>query len=167
MDKLIEMDGWIEDEEFHCEKCGKVFSLRIQNTGEYDYDEGAGCCEKCYKFFCEICGNWHIYGGRYKRICETCFNEEMLDSFSEWYDIFEDEYCDRQCDDCPFFFKKGCMMILLKELVDMAFHTTEIKQRELERIQKRNREAVKKWEDELREAGAKPSQKRSPNGGIL
>jgi hypothetical protein len=142
----------MEDEECRCEKCGKVFSLRMQNTGEYDYDEGNGCCENCYKFFCEDCGKWHIYGGRYKRICETCFNEEMLDSFSEWHDIFEDEYCDKQCDDCPFFFKKGCMMILLKELVDMAFYTEDLKKREIDRIQDKNRKAEKEWQKQLHEA---------------
>jgi hypothetical protein len=144
-------DRLIEDEECRCEKCGKTFYLRIQSTGEYDYDEWCGCCEKCYKFFCEDCGNWHIYGGRYKRICEPCFNEEMLDSFSEWYDIFKDEYCDKECDDCPFFFKKGCMMILLKELVDMAFYTKELKDRELKKIQEKNRKAEKEWANELHE----------------
>lgn len=146
------MSGWMVDEECHCDNCGKVFYMRTQNNGEYDYDEGYGCCEKCYKFFCDDCGQWRTYGERYKKICKTCFDEEMLDAFWEWYDIFEDEYCENKCDNCSFFFKKGCMMILLKELVDMTFYTKEVKEVELKRIQDKNRRAEKEWEKQLHEA---------------
>jgi hypothetical protein len=142
-----------EDEVCHCKKCNKEIIMRVQdNNGEVDFDPGEGRCEICYGIFCEKCGNWHTYGGKYKKICKTCFNEEVLNNFTKWHDIFEDEYCDRQCDDCPFFFKKGCMMILLEELVDMAFHTKELKQIELERLQRRNRKAEKEWENQVHEA---------------
>jgi hypothetical protein len=76
----------------------------------------------------------------------------MLAAFLEWHDIFEDEYCEKQCDDCPFFFKKGCMMMLLKELVDMTFHTKELKKVELNRIQDKNQETEKEWARQLHEA---------------
>jgi hypothetical protein len=143
----------IEDEIYHCSKCDKEVIMRIQdNNGEFDFDPGEGRCEICSSIFCEKCGNWHTYSNKYKRICETCFNEEILDGFSEWYDIFEDEYCDNQCDDCPFFFKKGCMMILLKELIDMAFYTKELKDRELKRVQDKNRKAEKELVKQLHEA---------------
>jgi len=33
------------NEEFHCEKCGIVFSMQVQNNGKFDYDDGTGCCE--------------------------------------------------------------------------------------------------------------------------
>jgi hypothetical protein len=141
-----------EDEEYHCAKCGKHFYQRIKDSGDIDFDEGAGRCGICNKCFCEECGQWHTYGGKYKRICKTCFDGEILDSFSKWYDIFKDEYCDIQCDDCPFFFKKGCMMILLQELVDMAFHTKELKEVELRRLQDKNRRAEEEWERHLHEA---------------
>jgi hypothetical protein len=175
MDPIEEMDYEymaascdMPDEEYTCHKCGKKFYMRIQDDGRgLDFDEGTGRCEACGKPFCADCGEWRSYGEEYKKICKTCFNQELLYNFLDWYEIFEDGYCDRQCDDCQFFFKKGCMMMLLRDLVDTAFHTDEIKQKELKRRQKRNMEAEKEWEDELREAGVKPSTKRSPTGSIL
>jgi hypothetical protein len=142
-----------EDEICHCSKCNKEVIMHIQdNNGEYDFDSGEGRCEICYCIFCEKCGKWHTYGDKYKKICETCFNEEALNGFTEWHDIFEEWYCDNQCDDCPFFFKKGCIMMLLKELVAMAFHTKELKEIELKRIHDKNRKAEKEWEKQLHES---------------
>jgi hypothetical protein len=43
--------------------------------------------------------------------------------------------------------------MLLRDLVDTAFHTEEVKKKELNRIQKKNQEAEKLWETELRNAG--------------
>jgi hypothetical protein len=152
--------GGYEDEEYHCSKCGKVFYLRYQDVGGIGFDSGYGQCPICHNHFCDECAQWHSYGDRYKKICKTCFNQEIINDFSDWYDIFNKEYCDRQCDDCPFFFKKGCMMILLHELVDVAFHTEDIKKIELERLQKMNRKAEKLWEEELRNAGIQPRSNR-------
>ncbi|MDR1219680.1 MAG: hypothetical protein LBK73_08745 [Treponema sp.] len=157
--EAIFSEGGYEDEEYTCHKCGKKFYLRVQDDGRgLDFDEGAGLCDVCGKPFCADCGEWRTYGNKYKKICTTCFNENILYDFAEWHDIFENEYCDRQCDGCPFFFKKGCMMILLRELVDMAFHTEGVKKNELERLQKRNRRAEKMWEEELRNAGVQKKQ---------
>ena len=157
-------NGLNEDEEYHCEKCGKVFSMRVQNDGRFDYDEGTGCCQVCHKVFCEDCGNWHAFGERYEKICLNCFNEKILYAFEEWLEIFDSEYCHNQCDDCFLFFKKGCMMQLLHELIEMTFYTDEIRQieqqRELNRIQRKNREAEKEWEKQLREFHVQPSEKR-------
>jgi hypothetical protein len=164
MDEEIEemfSDSGFEDEEYTCHQCGKKFYMRVQDDGRgLDFDEGTGLCDICGKSFCSDCCNWHTYGGKYKRICETCFDEEVLTNFAEWYDIFIEEYCDTQCDGCPFFFKKGCMMILLHELVVMAFHTEGVKKIELERLQKRNRKAEKMWADELRNAGVQPKSRK-------
>jgi len=145
----------MEDEKYRCEKCEKVFSMRIQDSGIFDFDEGTGRCEKCYKCLCEKCGDWHTYGDRYAKLCKTCFNDEMLCDFFEWYDIFENEYCERNkgnCDECPFFFKKGCMMMFLKGLTNEAFYTEELKQADIERLQKKNRLAEREWEKQLKEA---------------
>jgi hypothetical protein len=149
-------DSGFEDEEYTCHKCGKKFYMRVQDDGRgIAFDEGTGLCNVCGKPFCADCGEWRTYGDKYGKICATCFNENILYDFTEWYDIFKNEYCDHLCDDCPFFFKKGCMMILLHGLVEMAFHTEGVKKIELERIQKRNRKAEKMWEDELRNAGVR------------
>jgi hypothetical protein len=158
MEEMLSEGGY-EDEEYTCHKCGKKFYMRVQDDGRgFDFDEGTGLCDVCGKPFCADCGEWRTYGDKYKKICTTCFNENILYDFAEWHDIFENEYCDRQCDGCPFFFKKGCMMILLRELVDMAFHTEGVKKNELERLQKRNRRAEKMWEEELRNAGVQKKQ---------
>jgi hypothetical protein len=110
-----------------------------------------GTCEKCHKV---INGDykWHRYGKKYNRICQSCFDEEILDDFLAWHDIFEEEYCEKirqeeSCDDCPFFFKKGCMMMLFHGLIGNIFHSKDI---ELKRLQKRNWEAVKEWEKQLK-----------------
>jgi hypothetical protein len=149
----LDKGGGYYEEEYHCSKCGKIFYMKYQDIGGIGYDPGYDKCPICYKHLCDECAQWHSYGDRYKKICKTCFNEEILYDFTDWYDIFNDEYCDRQCDDCPFFFKKGCMMILLYELVGMAFHTEEVKKVELERLQKRNRKAEKMWREELKNVG--------------
>jgi hypothetical protein len=94
----VEFGGWYEDEEYRCSKCGKQFYLRPQDTGNIDFDEGTGSCEICGKYFCEECGDWHKYGDKYNKICKTCFGAEMLYDFKDWYDIFEEEYCERHCD---------------------------------------------------------------------
>jgi DNA-directed RNA polymerase subunit RPC12/RpoP len=155
-----EFEGWCEDEEYRCSKCGKPFYLRTQETGKIDFDERTGSCEICGEYLCEKCGNWHKYGDKYNKICKNCFDSEMLYDFEDWYENFENEYCNHQCDDCPFFSKRSCMMIFLHELVEEAFHTKELKeierQRELKRIQRRNDAAIKEWTKQLRELGSHP-----------
>jgi hypothetical protein len=154
-DDLDHSDGISGDEEYQCEKCGKVFYIRIQDGGQLDFDEGTGRCDVCKSVYCENCGNWHTYGGKYDRLCETCFNEELLNGFAEWYNIFQVEYCEkkynRSCDECPFFFKKGCMMMILDDLKNV-FHTNELTKRELNRLQQKNKKAVAEWQKELKEA---------------
>jgi len=108
-------------------------------------------CEKCRKTFTKDY-KWHGYGEKYARLCRDCFEELLLDDFLAWHDIFQNEYCDRRegcCDDCPFFFKKGCMMIILHDLIGDIFHLKEF---ELNRLQQKNKEAVAEWEKELKEA---------------
>jgi hypothetical protein len=144
-----------EEEEYHCVKCGAVLFMRLQSNGSIGLDEGHDRCEECFDVYCKDCGNWFTYGDRYKKICETCFNKEILEEFAEWHEIFEDEYCHRHesgCDGCPFFFKTGCMMMLFDALVDTAFHTKELKKEELNRLQQKNRQAEKEWEKHLKEA---------------
>jgi hypothetical protein len=152
----------IEDEEYRCHKCGEIFYMRVQKDGRFDFDEGiGGRCEKCGRVFCDPCGDWRTFGGEYGKICQTCFCGELLGGFAEWRDVFKEEYCDlyrdkEGCDACPFFFKKGCMMMLLNDLLETAFHTEDLKKAEIERLQHKNKEAVKEWEIRLKEAGVKP-----------
>jgi hypothetical protein len=154
----VDNEGAIENEEYRCEKCGAVFSMQVQNNGKIEYDEGSGCCEKCYKFLCKDCGKWYTYGGRYGQICESCFKEELLDSFAEWHDIFQDEFCynkkdsDLSCDDCIFFFKKGCTMMFIDELINYAFYTKEMKQKDLKRLQEKNLKNVNDWKQLIKRA---------------
>jgi hypothetical protein len=157
MDDDFEDSIGYEDEIYHCKKCGKEIIRRIQDTenrgdGEFDFDPEEGKCEICYAVYCGKCGGWNTFGGKYRRICGTCFNEKILAIFSEFYDVFNDGYCNNQCDDCLFFFKKGCIIKLLNELLDITFHTQELKQVEIQRIQRRNREAEKNWKERLNKA---------------
>jgi DNA-directed RNA polymerase subunit RPC12/RpoP len=65
MSENIEGEECIEDEEYHCSKCGAAFFIRIQEGGEFDFDEGSGRCEKCNSVFCKKCVNWYRYGREY------------------------------------------------------------------------------------------------------
>ena len=88
-----------------------------------------------------------------KKICKTCFDDELLDHFIEWHDIFWDEFCEenQDCDNCPLFSPKGCLMIFLSELVDMKLKTDKLKQHDLKRIQRKNLNEVLKWKKQFKE----------------
>jgi hypothetical protein len=160
-----EDEGSFYDEEYHCSKCGKVFFMRHQDEGGIDFDPGTGRCDGCGKVFCADCVKWHDYEDRQgydDTLCEDCFNDRLLEDFNAWYEQFEKGYCEpkeRACDDCPFFFKDGCMAIFLKELVDLPLHTAGVKALEIDRIQKRNRKKERDWEEKLKGAGVKPASK--------
>ena len=87
MSEWEEEDSIWEEEEYHCVKCGAVLYMRLQDDGSYDFDEGHDRCEECLDVYCKNCGKWFTYGDRYKKICETCFNKEVLEEFAEWCDV--------------------------------------------------------------------------------
>ncbi|GMO51981.1 MAG: hypothetical protein Pg6C_17140 [Treponemataceae bacterium] len=155
---MPDYEGTWEPEEYHCSICGKVFYLRCQDEGGIDFDSGTGRCDGCGKVFCADCGKWHDYEDRQGydlTLCEDCNNDRILEDFNAWYVQFEKGYCepkDRNCDDCPFFFKDGCMALFLKKLVDLSLHTAGVKALELDRLQKRSQTVIKNWENELQEA---------------
>jgi hypothetical protein len=159
-----EYENWDGGDECLCSKCGRLLFPLPQNAETIDFDEEAGRCEICGKYFCGKCGNWHKYSDKYVQICKNCFDSEMLYDFEDWHDAFEEEYCDRHCDDCPFFSGRSCMMIFLHELVEKAFHTKELKeierQREIARLQRQNDAAIKEWTKQLRDAGITPRKKK-------
>ena len=162
---MADYEGSFEPEEYQCSKCGKVFYLRCQDEGGIDFDPGTGRCDECGKVFCADCVKWHDYEDRQGSsltLCADCFNDRLLEDFNCWYEQFEKGYCepkDSACDDCPFFFKDGCMALFLKELVDLSLHTAGVKALELDRLQKKNRKKVRAWEEKLHEAGVQPASK--------
>jgi hypothetical protein len=165
-DDLDHSDGVPWDEEYRCEKCGKVFYMRIQNGGDRDFDEGTGRCDKCNSVYCEKCGNWHTFDEEYNKLCETCFNKKLLKSFKEWLDIFQEESCynnhknsDKSCDDCIFFYKKGCMMYLFEELIKMQLDPKPDKNFKYERTKRINQKNFAEWQKELKEAIERGSHK--------
>jgi hypothetical protein len=156
---LDHSDGVSGDEEYECKKCGKVFYMRIQDGGKFDFDEGTGRCDECNKVYCKECGDWRTFDEEYEKLCETCFNKKLLASFREWLDIFQEGSCynyrensGKSCDDCIFFCKKYCMIYLFEELLKMQLDPEPDKTFKYERTKRINQRHFAEWQKELKEA---------------
>ena len=94
-------------------------------------------------------------------------NKKLLDNFKEWLDVFQEKFCynyredsDKSCDDCVFFYKKGCMMYFFEELIEMQLDPEPNKSFKYERTKRKNQREFDKWQKQLKEAigklGGKP-----------
>jgi hypothetical protein len=75
-----DMEGWIEPEDFTCDKCGKIIDLP-QKDGPVEYYENSDSlhglvCSRCEKQFCDNCGNRHKSYEDFSTICGDCYEKE-------------------------------------------------------------------------------------------
>ena len=86
-------------------------------------------------------------------------NTALLESFKKWLDSFQEKICynyredsEKSCDNCIFFFNKGCMLFLFEELIETQLNPESDKTFKHERTKRKNQREFAKWQKELKEA---------------
>ncbi|GHV46132.1 hypothetical protein AGMMS49546_33570 [Spirochaetia bacterium] len=72
-------DGWIEEEEIKCHKCGKTVEMP-KHDGPFEYYETSGPhgeqCPECGLVYCEECGGWGKNDDG-QTVCAECIKENQ------------------------------------------------------------------------------------------